>query len=80
MDDRQWMYTGHRSQKDLSPEWIEKTKAFLEQAFDRVKGARTTWCPCRNCANMRKRTKEVMVEELSKIEASMLEAYILEEA
>jgi hypothetical protein len=37
MDDREWMYTGQRSKKDFSPEWIEKTKAFLKQAFDTAK-------------------------------------------
>jgi len=66
MDDREWMYMGRTSQKDFSLEWIEKTEAFLEQAFDRAKGARTTWCPCDKCANTRKRTKEVMIQHLCK--------------
>jgi hypothetical protein len=64
MDDHDWMYTGQRSQKDFSPEWIEKTKAFLEQAFDRAKGTATTWCPYNSCANRRKHTKEVMTQHL----------------
>jgi hypothetical protein len=66
MDDREWMYTGWRSKKDFSQEWIEKTEAFLKQAFDTAKGARTTWCPCGQCANTRKRTKEVMETHLCK--------------
>ena len=43
MDDREWMYTGRSSQGSLTDEWIEKTNAFLELAFARVKGARGTW-------------------------------------
>jgi hypothetical protein len=38
MDDREWMYMGHSSQGELSDEWIEKTDAFLELAFDNTKG------------------------------------------
>jgi hypothetical protein len=66
MDDHEWMYTGRKSQKDFSPEWIEKTEAFLEQAFTKAKGARTTWCPYDKCANTRKHTKEVMEQHLCK--------------
>ena len=33
MDDRQWMYTGWRSQSDYTTEWMNKTDAFLNSAF-----------------------------------------------
>ena len=38
MDDHEWMYTGRSSQGSLTDKWIEKTDAFLELAFARVKG------------------------------------------
>ena len=60
------MYTGRSSQGSLTNEWIEKTDAFLELAFARVKGARGTWCPCSICANSRRQTKEVMGQHLCK--------------
>ena len=60
MDDREWMYMGRSSQGSLTDEWIEKTDAFLELAFARVKGAHATWCPCSICANTRRQTKVVM--------------------
>ena len=60
MDDREWMYTGRSSQTSLTAEWIDKSDAFLERAFARVKGASVTWCPCSKCANMRRQTKVVM--------------------
>ena len=37
MEDREWMYMGHSSQGLMNDEWIEKTDAFLELAFARVK-------------------------------------------
>ncbi|XP_072147947.1 uncharacterized protein [Setaria viridis] len=66
MDDREWMYTGRSSQDSLTDEWIEKTDAFLDRAFARVKGASVTWCPCSRCANMRRRTKLEMGKYLVK--------------
>jgi hypothetical protein len=42
MDDREWMYMGRPSHGSFTVEWIEKTEAFLELAFDKAKGARTT--------------------------------------
>ncbi|XP_072151358.1 uncharacterized protein [Setaria viridis] len=66
MDDREWMYTGRSSQSSLTDEWIEKTDAFLELAFAKVKGASITWCSCSICANMRRQTKEVMGKHLCK--------------
>ena len=66
MDDREWMYMGRSSQGSLTDEWIEKTDAFLELAFARVKGTRGTWCPCSICANTRRQTKVVMGKHLCK--------------
>ena len=66
MDDREWMYTGRSSQTSLTDEWIDKTDAFLERAFARVKGASVTWCPCSKCANTRQQTKLVMGKHLCK--------------
>ena len=66
MDDREWIYTGRSSQGLFTDEWIEKTDAFLELAFTRVKGARVTWCPYNICVNSRRQTKEVMGQHLCK--------------
>jgi hypothetical protein len=33
MDDREWMYMGHRSAGDFTNEWMMKTNDFLEMAF-----------------------------------------------
>jgi hypothetical protein len=66
MDDREWMYMGRSNQGSLTDEWIQKTEAFLELAFAKVKGARATWCPCSSCANMRRQTKEFMGKHLCK--------------
>ena len=66
MDDCEWMYTGCSSQTSLTTEWIDKTNAFLEWAFARVKGASVTWCPCSKCANTRRQTKLVMGKHLCK--------------
>jgi hypothetical protein len=52
--------------RETSPWRIEKTEAFLGQAFAGAKGARMTWCPCGKCANTQKRTKEVMGQHLCK--------------
>ena len=66
MDDREWMQTGCSSQGSFTDEWIEKTDAFLELAFARVKGARATWCPCSICANMHQQIKVVIGKHLCK--------------
>jgi len=66
MDDSEWMYMGRSSQGSLIDERIEKTDAFLELAFARVKGTRGTWCPCSICANTRRQTKVVMGKHLYK--------------
>ena len=49
MDDRAWMYTGWKPGGVLSGEWNEKTEAFLNGAFAKLKGQKTTWCPCIKC-------------------------------
>ena len=66
MDDREWMYTGRSSQGSFTDEWIEKTDAFLELAFARVKGACATWCPYNICSNMHRQTNVVMGKHLCK--------------
>jgi len=57
MDDREWMHTGRSSQGLLTYEWTEKTDAFLELEFAKVKGEHATWCPCSSCANMRRQKR-----------------------
>ena len=53
----------------MTDEWIEKTDAFLELAFARVKGAHATWCPYNICANTHRQTKVVMGKHLCKNES-----------
>ena len=60
------MYTGRFSQSSWTEELINKTVAFLEWAFARVKGASVTWCPYSKCANTRRQTKLVMGKHLCK--------------
>ena len=64
MSDHSWMYTGHTSQKDMTIEWLTKTKGFLGAAF--ANGQRTTWCPCAGCNNWHKRTTDEMGKHLQK--------------
>ena len=64
MDDRAWMYTGWKCGGQLSREWIDKTEAFLDGAFAKLKGGNTTWCPCNKCGNTRRQTREVMTNHL----------------
>ena len=66
MDDREWMYTGRLGPSSITDEWFEKTEAFLEVAFGRLKGAMHTWCPCCICANGRRQTRDVMGHHLCK--------------
>jgi len=35
MTDREWMYSGHPSQKDMTDEWLSKTYEFLQMAFSK---------------------------------------------
>jgi hypothetical protein len=60
------MYTGCPSRDSFIAEWIKKTEAFLELAFDKAKGVCTTWCPYSNYANTRRQTKEAMETHLAK--------------
>ena len=66
MDDREWMYISLLGPNSITDEWFEKTEAFLELAFCRLKGANRTWCPCRICANGKRQTREVMGHHLCK--------------
>src|ERR1043165_8046383 len=62
MTDREWMYSGHPSQKDMTDEWLSKTYEFLQTAFS--KGQPKTWCPCTKCKNYSRQTKDVMGKHL----------------
>ena len=42
MDDRAWIYTGWNRGGDVTADWIEKTEAFLNQAFSKLKGGKKT--------------------------------------
>ena len=64
MSDHAWMYIGHTSQKDMTIEWLTKTKGFLRAAF--ANGQRKTWCPCAGCNNWHKRTEDEMGKHLQK--------------
>jgi len=58
MDDREWMYTGHRSQSDFTTKWMMKTNDFLELAFGEcAKGEILVLCPC-NILSNRKNEKQ----------------------
>ena len=64
MSDRAWMYTGHPSQKDMTHEWLTKTRGFVRAAF--ANGQQKTWCPCPNCDNWKKQTEFEMGKHLQK--------------
>ena len=64
MDDREWMYTGRPSTGSVTNEWIDKTEAFLKEAFRKVKGAHKTWCPCSKCGNRKWQIEEAMGKHL----------------
>ena len=49
MDNREWMYTGWRSKRDWTDEFISKVNYFLKKAFD--KGQHKEPCPCSKCEN-----------------------------
>ena len=34
MDDREWMYSGRQSAREITREWVDKTEAFIKQVFD----------------------------------------------
>jgi hypothetical protein len=61
------MYMGHVTRNDVTPEWITKTDAFLEQAFGEVaKGESLVPCPCNKCANRKIKTKMTIGEHIWK--------------
>ena len=66
MDDREWMYSGRRSAREITREWVDKTEAFIKQVFDQAPGARAIFCPCINCKNRKRQTKEVMTSHLAR--------------
>ena len=64
MDDRAWMYTRWKCGGQLSGEWIDKTEAFLDGAFAKLKRGNTTWWSCNKCGNTHQQTREVMTNHL----------------
>ena len=58
------MYTGRRSKRDFSDDWMDKTNAFLEFAWGNASGFLLLWCPCKKCDNRRRVSKEVMGKHL----------------
>jgi hypothetical protein len=67
MEDREWMYMGRVGTNDVTPEWIRKTDAFVEHAYDEAdKGASLVACPCSKCANQKIKSKKAMVEHIWK--------------
>jgi hypothetical protein len=67
MDDRERMYMGHSSQCDFTTEWMMKTNDFLELAFgESAKGAFLVLCPCKRCANRKRKNKVDMGKHLLK--------------
>jgi hypothetical protein len=50
MEDREWMYTGHRGRNNVTTEWIRKINDFVERAYgEAAKGASLVPCPCSKC-------------------------------
>jgi hypothetical protein len=67
MDDHEWMYTGRSSQSDFTTEWLMKTNDLLELAFGEfAKGAILVLCPCKRCANRKRKNKVDMGKHLLK--------------
>jgi hypothetical protein len=65
MDNHEWMYMGCPSQCQITDEWINKTKAFLNVAFgEATKGASVMWCPYSSYENRKRKTTKVMVQHL----------------
>jgi hypothetical protein len=63
-EDHRWMYSGRKSKNDITPEWVEKTSNFLEQAFARNTGPFGVMCPCNRCYNRKPQNKSKMIEHL----------------
>ena len=66
MNNRDWMYDGRISQWKYTEEWGEKTKQFVDRAFDIPSRPRTVWCPCSKCANEKTQDKQTMSLHLLK--------------
>jgi hypothetical protein len=67
MEDREWMNTSSVGRNDVTPEWIRKIDAFVEQGYDEAaKGASLVPCPCSKCANRKRKSKKAMVEYIWK--------------
>jgi hypothetical protein len=67
MEDHEWMYTSRVGRNDVTPEWIRKTNAFMERAFDEAaKGASLVPCPYSKCANKKRKTNKAMLEYIWK--------------
>ena len=49
---------------DVTVDWIEKSEAFLDRAFAKLKGAKTTWCPYSRCGNTHRQTRQDMTQHL----------------
>jgi len=45
---------------------MDKTEKFLDHAFKEAKGARDMFCPCSDCENKKRKTRQVMVQHLCK--------------
>jgi hypothetical protein len=67
MEGHEWMYTGRVRRDDVTPEWIKKTDAFLEQAFgEAAKGASLVPCPYNKCAIRKRKTKKAIGKHIWK--------------
>jgi hypothetical protein len=67
MDNREWIYTRCPSQAQITPEWMAKTKKFLDQTFGKAaKGASDTFYPCSECENKKRKIREVIGQHLCK--------------
>jgi hypothetical protein len=67
MDDHELMYTGRSSQSDFTTEWMMKTNDFLKLAFgESAKGVILVLCPCKRCANKKRKNKVDMDKHLLK--------------
>jgi hypothetical protein len=65
MEDREWLYTGRAGRTDVTPEWIRKTDAFVEQTYgEAAKGASLVPCRCSKCVNQKRKSKMAMVEHI----------------
>jgi hypothetical protein len=58
---------GRVGRNDVTPEWIRKTDAFVEQAYgEAAEGTSLVPCSCNKCANPKRKSKKTMVEHIWK--------------